>query len=260
MRTIKNHYMQISNRHSIILRSTFYIYSLSLHRIIFIFFSLLFSFPVPALLQQTLVAKLPPAPSKFHYIFNLKDLSKICCGMLMIHPSLFTTPKQLVRVWRNEFTRVVCDRLVNEQVRNPSSSFFVLFHISWMFENGWNRKVLFCFWKLTQTKIGKRQGHRMYAQQLHSNVQALCMWGYPLNDIRSWRCPCLRSFPDFLFQFHLNVCKMDYIILYRIHLMRRLGLEKIYFKIVSFSLPTFYRRLRFLYHRCLFTFNHLCVM
>lgn len=34
----------------------------------------------------------------------------------MIHTSLFTLPKQLVRVWRNEFTRVICDRLSSEQV------------------------------------------------------------------------------------------------------------------------------------------------
>lgn len=37
--------------------------------------------------------------------------------MLMIHTSLFTLPKQLVRVWRNEFTRCICDRLSSEQVR-----------------------------------------------------------------------------------------------------------------------------------------------
>lgn len=34
----------------------------------------------------------------------------------MIHSSLFTLPKQLVRVWRNEFTRVICDRVADEQV------------------------------------------------------------------------------------------------------------------------------------------------
>lgn len=38
--------------------------------------------------------------------------------MLMIHTSLFRLPKQLVRVWRNEFTRVICDRLSSEKVRN----------------------------------------------------------------------------------------------------------------------------------------------
>lgn len=68
-------------------------------------------------LEQIGISELPPTPSKFHYTFNLKDLSRICSGMLMIHTSLFTLPKQLVRVWRNEFTRCICDRLSSEQVR-----------------------------------------------------------------------------------------------------------------------------------------------
>lgn len=64
-------------------------------------------------LFKIVVVELPPTPSKFHYIFNLKDLSRIYAGMLLIHNSLFSMPKQLVRVWRNELTRVICDRLIN---------------------------------------------------------------------------------------------------------------------------------------------------
>nr|XP_040226033.2 dynein axonemal heavy chain 10 isoform X2 [Anopheles coluzzii] len=66
-------------------------------------------------LFKTLVTKLPPTPSKFHYIFNMKDLSRIFAGLLQIHPSFFKETRHLVRVWRNEFTRVICDRLINEQ-------------------------------------------------------------------------------------------------------------------------------------------------
>uniref|UniRef100_A0A182IR22 AAA+ ATPase domain-containing protein n=1 Tax=Anopheles atroparvus TaxID=41427 RepID=A0A182IR22_ANOAO len=65
-------------------------------------------------LFKTLVTKLPPTPSKFHYIFNMKDLSRIFAGMLQIHPSFFKETRHLVRVWRNEFSRVICDRLINE--------------------------------------------------------------------------------------------------------------------------------------------------
>uniref|UniRef100_A0A6E8V0M9 Dynein heavy chain 10, axonemal n=1 Tax=Anopheles coluzzii TaxID=1518534 RepID=A0A6E8V0M9_ANOCL len=66
-------------------------------------------------LFKTLVTKLPPTPSKFHYIFNMKDLSRIFAGLLQIHPSFFKETRHLVRVWRNEFARVICDRLINEQ-------------------------------------------------------------------------------------------------------------------------------------------------
>lgn len=73
------------------------------------------------LVQMTLnifklvVAELPPTPSKFHYIFNLKDLTRIFSGMLQIHENFFKEVRQLVRVWRNEFTRIICDRLTNTQ-------------------------------------------------------------------------------------------------------------------------------------------------
>lgn len=63
-----------------------------------------------------MIVELPPTPSKFHYIFNLKDLSRICAGMLLIDSKMFKFPKQFVRVWRNEFTRVICDRLVDDKV------------------------------------------------------------------------------------------------------------------------------------------------
>lgn len=59
--------------------------------------------------------ELPPTPSKFHYIFNLKDLSRTYAGILLTQPVNFKEPRQLVRVWRNEFTRVFCDRLISDE-------------------------------------------------------------------------------------------------------------------------------------------------
>lgn len=67
--------------------------------------------------KQIGIAELPPIPTKIHYTFDLKDLSRICYGMQMIQESQFALPMQLVRVWRNEFMRVICDRFSNEQVR-----------------------------------------------------------------------------------------------------------------------------------------------
>ncbi|XP_011184312.3 dynein axonemal heavy chain 10 [Zeugodacus cucurbitae] len=65
-------------------------------------------------LFKVVVVDLPPTPSKFHYIFNLKDLSRIFAGMLLIHSNYFTNLRDLIRVWRNEFTRIICDRLISE--------------------------------------------------------------------------------------------------------------------------------------------------
>ncbi|XP_050088792.1 dynein axonemal heavy chain 10 [Anopheles aquasalis] len=64
-------------------------------------------------LFKTLIAKMPPTPSKFHYIFNMKDLSRIFAGLLQIQPHYFKEVRHLVRVWRNEFSRVICDRMIS---------------------------------------------------------------------------------------------------------------------------------------------------
>jgi len=62
------------------------------------------------------IVDLPPTPSKFHYIFNLKDLSRIFAGMLLIEPTCFKGLRDLIRVWRNEYTRIICDRLITDNV------------------------------------------------------------------------------------------------------------------------------------------------
>ena len=66
-------------------------------------------------LYKEIVRDLPPTPSKFHYIFNLRDLSRIYSGLCLTTPDRFDNPGQLVRVWRNECLRVFNDRLINVQ-------------------------------------------------------------------------------------------------------------------------------------------------
>lgn len=64
-------------------------------------------------LYKILIVELPPTPNKFHYIFNMRDLSRICAGICCTVPKFYTAKHHIVRLWRNEFTRVVCDRLIN---------------------------------------------------------------------------------------------------------------------------------------------------
>ncbi|XP_036352277.2 dynein axonemal heavy chain 10 [Ochotona princeps] len=65
-------------------------------------------------LYKNIVQDLPPTPSKFHYIFNLRDLSRVFNGLVLTNPERFQTVGQMVRVWRNECLRVFHDRLINE--------------------------------------------------------------------------------------------------------------------------------------------------
>ncbi|GAA6068452.1 dynein heavy chain 10, axonemal, partial [Tachysurus ichikawai] len=65
-------------------------------------------------LYKSIIKDLPPTPSKFHYIFNLRDLSRVYNGLTLTNAERFLTVTQIVRVWRNECLRVFHDRLVNE--------------------------------------------------------------------------------------------------------------------------------------------------
>ncbi|KAH8045935.1 dynein light chain binding protein [Aureococcus anophagefferens] len=56
---------------------------------------------------------LPPTPAKFHYIFNLRDLSRHE-GICLATPDTFDTSWSIVRLFRNEVQRIFCDRLVSE--------------------------------------------------------------------------------------------------------------------------------------------------
>ncbi|XP_006865538.1 PREDICTED: dynein heavy chain 10, axonemal [Chrysochloris asiatica] len=66
------------------------------------------------MLYKNIVQDLPPTPSKFHYIFNLRDLSRVFNGLVLTNPERFQMVPQMVRVWRNECLRVFHDRLINE--------------------------------------------------------------------------------------------------------------------------------------------------
>ena len=58
-----------------------------------------------------IVGSLPPTPSKFHYIFNLRDISRVTEGVCLATEDKFPDEARIVRLLRNECQRVFCDRL-----------------------------------------------------------------------------------------------------------------------------------------------------
>lgn len=67
---------------------------------------------------RTAVAELLPTPSKSHYVFNLRDFSRVVQGTLMVRPSDKFTKPELVRLWTHETFRVFGDRLTDDKDRD----------------------------------------------------------------------------------------------------------------------------------------------
>ena len=57
---------------------------------------------------------LRPTPAKFHYLFNLRDVSKVVKGLCMTKPQSIQNEDTFMRLWVNESCRVFHDRLINE--------------------------------------------------------------------------------------------------------------------------------------------------
>lgn len=58
-----------------------------------------------------------PTPAKCHYLFNLRDISKVVQGICWASIKHTTEPIHLVRLWYHEIMRVFHDRLTTEKDR-----------------------------------------------------------------------------------------------------------------------------------------------
>jgi dynein heavy chain len=60
---------------------------------------------------------LKPTPAKSHYTFNLRDVSKVVCGICLMEKKELAHTDTAVRLWAHETSRVFGDRLINENDR-----------------------------------------------------------------------------------------------------------------------------------------------
>ncbi|EHB17858.1 Dynein heavy chain 11, axonemal [Heterocephalus glaber] len=73
----------------------------------------------PSLIQATIAVHhmmtrtFLPTAVKFHYIFNLRDLSNIFQGILFASPECLKDPNDLIHLWLHESSRVYGDKLID---------------------------------------------------------------------------------------------------------------------------------------------------
>ncbi|XP_026846886.1 dynein heavy chain 2, axonemal [Drosophila persimilis] len=65
-------------------------------------------------LYLAVIGKMLPTPNKSHYLFNLRDISKVFQGLLRSAQELQTKKSFFLRLWIHECFRVFCDRLVDD--------------------------------------------------------------------------------------------------------------------------------------------------
>ncbi|XP_029423391.1 dynein heavy chain 11, axonemal [Nannospalax galili] len=63
--------------------------------------------------HQMMVQYFLPTAVKFHYIFNLRDLSNVFQGILFASPECLQCPDDLMRLWLHELSRVYGDKLID---------------------------------------------------------------------------------------------------------------------------------------------------
>jgi dynein heavy chain len=64
---------------------------------------------------NTILANLLPTPSRLHYLFNLRDISKVFQGIMRSNKEFYDTTDSLLKLWVHEMNRVFQDRLIDRK-------------------------------------------------------------------------------------------------------------------------------------------------
>eukprot|EP01083_Nonionella_stella_P177342 623003_1 len=66
-------------------------------------------------LYKVVVENFLPTPSKCHYLFNLRDFSKVFSGLMLGNKTYCDSKDSLLKLWSHECMRIFYDRLINHK-------------------------------------------------------------------------------------------------------------------------------------------------
>ncbi|KAI8853504.1 dynein heavy chain, N-terminal region 2-domain-containing protein [Chytridium lagenaria] len=69
-------------------------------------------------IYHTVISQLLPTPAKIHYLFNLRDISKVFQGLLRANREYYDSRESITKLWVHEVHRVFFDRLVDKEDRD----------------------------------------------------------------------------------------------------------------------------------------------
>ena len=107
--------------------------------------------------------ELRATPSKFHYSFNLRDVSKVVQGILMTKNTSINKPDICTRLWVNEVSRVFMDRLTDDEDREWFTN-EVMEQLSRNFKSAAEKDDLFGSQKVRFGDILKIDAGRVYEE------------------------------------------------------------------------------------------------
>jgi len=61
----------------------------------------------------TVQQKFLPTPAKQHYVFNMRDVSKVFQGLFQADSRFHESKDAIIKLWSHELLRVFSDRLIN---------------------------------------------------------------------------------------------------------------------------------------------------
>jgi len=103
---------------------------------------------VQVFLYQIVRAELLPTPTKSHYTFNMRDISKVFQGVCGANPKVQTTIFDIFKLWFHENLRIFYDRLVNVEDRNYLVQLMIQYASKFELQEDLNlfesKRTLFC--------------------------------------------------------------------------------------------------------------------